>query len=311
MLFFIDTTELLLSFTKLGFKNIKKQNNNMKHSKSIIIFLFLLSPILGIAQVMPVSFFQKKQSTTGPGDGLTSATAGTSALQIKTDYPASTDGVYFINLPTVGIKQTYCLMNSALDGGGWMLALKATRGTTFSYSANYWTTTNTLNPTALNTIDGDAKFDVMNTFAAKDMMALWPDIPNVNTESGSIDNLTQWSWLQNNFHSGGARITLLSKLNGTRTAYFTSTNGTMSFNGYGTQFSNQGGFTFYGTNYAVNANARVRWGFAWNNEADQLTNDVSGGIGMDYQNFSAGDRVGCCQINTGINRSARVEVYIR
>jgi hypothetical protein len=39
----------------------------MKHSKSIIIFLFLLSPILGIAQVMPMSFFQK---TTSSGSNL-------------------------------------------------------------------------------------------------------------------------------------------------------------------------------------------------------------------------------------------------
>jgi hypothetical protein len=41
--------------------------------------------------------------------------------------------------------------------------------------------------------------------------------------------------------------------------------------------------------------------------------DVSGGIGMDsrYGNFSGGDLIGCCNDTTGINRSARVEVYIR
>jgi len=38
-----------------------KYHNNMKHSKSIIIFLFLLTPILGIAQVMPMSFFKVGQ----------------------------------------------------------------------------------------------------------------------------------------------------------------------------------------------------------------------------------------------------------
>jgi hypothetical protein len=43
------------------------------------------------------------------------------------------------------------------------------------------------------------------------------------------------------------------------------------------------------------------------------SDDVSGGIGMDsrYGNFSGGDLIGCCQDTTGINRSARVEVYIR
>ena len=69
----------------------------------------------------------------------------------------------------------------------------------------------------------------------------------------------------------------------------------------------------YGINYFNNQSARVRWGFAWNNETDENTNDVSGGIGMSdtYQSFSAGDIINCCEINQGINRSARVEVYIR
>ena len=43
------------------------------------------------------------------------------------------------------------------------------------------------------------------------------------------------------------------------------------------------------------------------------SNDVSGGIGMDsgFGSYSAGDRINCCQDTTGINRSARVEIYVR
>lgn len=59
-----------------------------------------------------------------------------------------------------------------------MLMMKATQGTTFNYDASYWTTDNTLNPWQTDTDDEDAKFDVMNKFAAKDMMAIWPDISN-------------------------------------------------------------------------------------------------------------------------------------
>jgi hypothetical protein len=46
---------------------------------------------------------------------------------------------------------------------------------------------------------------------------------------------------------------------------------------------------------------------------DQGSNDVSGGIGMrsGFVNHSAGDRINCCEKTTGINRSARVEIYIR
>lgn len=246
-------------------------------------------------------------------DGLSAASAGISALQIKTDFPSSVDGVYWIDVPGYGPKQTYCLMDSAHNGGGWMLALKTTTGTTFNYEATYWTTANTLNPNDVTRNNADAKYDVMNGFLAKDMMALWPDIPNVAAESGSIDGLTQWSWLQNDFH-GSIRTTLISKFTGSQVAYYTSTNGTMTFTGYNSgKFSNQAGFTFYGLNYNTLVSAKVRWGFAWNNETNQGSNDVSGGIGMSstYGNYSAGDKINCCQNTTGINRSARVEIYIR
>ncbi len=247
-------------------------------------------------------------------DGSSSTNAAISAAQLKIDYPSKPDGVYWIDLPTAGPTQIYCLMNSTYSGGGWMLAMKATTGTTFSYSSTYWTGVNTLNPTDVTRNNGDAKYQVMNYFQAKDMLAIWPDILNSGTESGSIDNLTNWTWLQNNFHNSGSTTTLISKFSGAQVAYETTTSGTMTFSGYGASaFSNQGGFTFYGINYTTLANASVRWGFAWNNETNQASNDVSGGIGMgsSYGNFSAGDKINCCQINTGINRSARVEVYIR
>ena len=85
----------------------------------------------------------------------------------------------------------------------------------------------------------------------------------------------------------------------------------MTFSGFGSSFSNQVGYTFYGFNYTGNSGAKVRWGFAWNNEADQNSNDVSGGIGMQYGSYSAGDYIGCCQSQYGMNRKARVELYIR
>lgn len=260
-------------------------------------------------------------------DGLTRARAAISASKIKQDYPTSGDGVYWIDLPGVGPKQTYCLMDNKYDGGGWMLALKATKlanttpetpSTTFNYAADYWTTANTLNSTDVSRNDADAKYDVMNRFEAKDMMAIWPDItvnsPTV-TESGSIDNLDRWSWLQNDFHSGN-KTTLISKFNGDQVTYETSITGAMSFSGYKSGvFSSQPGFSFYGFNYTGKANGRVRWGFAWNQEADQLTNDTSGGIGMDsgFGDYSAGDKSSPGEHQTigGINRSARVELYIR
>ena len=51
-------------------------------------------------------------------DGSSSARAGTNALAIKNLTGTTTDGLYWINLPS-GAKQMYCDMNT--DGGGWML----------------------------------------------------------------------------------------------------------------------------------------------------------------------------------------------
>ena len=236
--------------------------------------------------------------------GLTQANPASSAAAIKAAYPYAPDGVYWINLPTSGATRIYCLMDDTYDGGGWMLMMKATRGATFQYTANYWTTDNTLNATSINLNDGDAKYDVMNKFAAKDMMAIFPDIAQ---NGGSLNGKRGWTWLQNDFYAG-VRITPISFWNTVDDYYFSD--GKL-FSGWASGiFSSQSGFRWYGFNYNRTSN-RVRWGFGWNNEADEGSNDVSGGIGMERVAYSAGDHIACCQDTTGINRSARVELYVR
>jgi len=278
-------------------------------------------------------------------DGSTPATAAVSAASIKTLTGTNTDGTYWIDLPTVGPTLVYCLMNSSANGGGWMLAMKSTRGTTFNYSANYWNTVNTLNPSSYNRNDGDAKFDTMNYFNAKDIMALWPDI---STNGGGLGSnpYSCWSWLQNSFFAGST-TTLINFFN-TQGTYNTGTvNTSGNYGGYfvglaksssnwaSGVFSSQNAINFYGFNFKNypnpsygNGTAKVRWGFGWNENGEgnytspatlasgggvSGSNDVSGGIGMDssFGSYSAGDFISCCQDSTGINRSARVEVYIR
>jgi hypothetical protein len=274
-------------------------------------------------------------------DGSTQARAAPSAEYIKALTGTNTDGLYWINLPTVGATQVYCLMNSSANGGGWMLAMKATRGTTFNYSSAYWTAINTLNTGNANRNDGDAKFNVFNYYNARDIMALWPDI---GTNGGGLGSnpYNCWSWLQNNFYEG-LPMTLVNFFN---TAGYYNTGNPGTGNNYGGHFrglakssanwgngifSSQDAINFYGFNYKnmqdYGTRAYVRWGFGWNEngEGDYVnystmesseaagSNDVSGGIGMDssYGNYSAGDYIGCCQDSTGINRSARVEIYVR
>lgn len=251
-------------------------------------------------------------------DGSTYERAAPSATYIKNLTATNTNGTYWINLPSVGPTLVYCIMDSDVDGGGWMMAMKAaSTGSTFSYDSAYWTTTNTLNPTETNRNNGDAKFNTMNYFEGKDMMALWPDIPyNYNGGSGgnlSLSTYNNWCWLKNNFSS--SRITLYNLFSNSSALSF----GTAKGPERGTAFSSQGGNSFYGINFTAssyNWHMKVRWGFAWNNEYDWGTNDVIGGIGMSVNwnwipTVSAGDWAGCCQDQTGINRQARVEVYVR
>jgi len=55
-------------------------------------------------------------------NGLTSSTPGTSAKQIKTDYPSSSDGVYWITNPSINSGSPFQIYaDMTTDGGGWML----------------------------------------------------------------------------------------------------------------------------------------------------------------------------------------------
>jgi len=257
--------------------------------------------------------FRQQSKWIGGPTGLTQANPGISAAQLKIDNGYNTDGVYYILVDNVSTP-VYCIMNSAIDGGGWMMMMKATTGTTFNYDANYWTTNNTLNPGNTNRDNGDAKFDIMNKYAAKDMLALWSDIG----QGGSLSVPGYpWIWLENNFYNG-VRIIPITFWS-TVDRYFKGD--ALLFSGWGSPFSTQTDVRFYGFNYRNNPGwGRTRWGFGWNENGGGLypngnmdSDDVSGGIGMtgNFQSYSAGDRINCCQNRTGINRSARVEIYVR
>ena len=301
-------------------------------------------------------------------NGLTSGTAAPSAAYLAANGNTA-NGVYWISLPTAGATQVYCILDRAVDGGGWMMAMKATRGTTFNYYANYWTAVNTLNPSDTTRNDADAKFHTMNYATASDVLGLWPDISYNYPNGGSLSlpSYNCWTWLQNGFTSAGTyyntgnnaatvsvsgittSMTLISWFSTLQTATVTTgTNGAKCFiqdaktwSGWkGSIFTSQKDVRFYGFNYYNNQDdsngVRTRWGFGWNENGDYNgqnqgtalslfpkgemgSDDIFGGIGTwgvqqtnaATYHYSAGDGVGCCQDNTGINRSARVEIYVR
>jgi len=254
------------------------------------------------------------------GLGQSSESAANSAEEILRAYPDSADGVYWINLPTDGPQQTYCLMDRRYDGGGWMMAMKATRGTTFGYFANYWTTNNTLNETSqLNRNDADAKFHVMNRFPAKDMLAVWPDVG----QGGSIRGVGAFTMLQHNFYND--RIALTNFFDTVDRWFIRDSR---YYSGWSNSvFSVQTSVFYYGYNYFSTAGGgngtRVRWGFGMNENpplevwplGQNTSDDCQGGLGMYYRNgqaqYSAGNFRGGGGASGGINRTARVELYIR
>lgn len=259
--------------------------------------------------------------TTPYMDGSSAARAAPSAKYIQTAFGNNNDGIYWINLPNVGPTQVYCLLNSATDGGGWMMAMKATRGTTFPYASPHWTSITTLNPSDTTRSDADAKFNTMNYFAARDILALWPDITTAGG-SLSLSGYGCWSWLQNNYNNG-VRITPVNFFNTVNRLFLGDAN---NFAGKSNQFTSQTDVRFYGFNYTneafTSSISKSRWGFGWNENGgglypngNEVSPDVAGGIGLTYMTnayYSAGDYISCCPNGyNGINRSARVEIYIR
>lgn len=303
---------------------------------------------------MPLSTTFAAASIKGYGGGtpstyygnLSSGTLYSSALAHKNATGAQQDGIYWLNLPTVGVRAVPCLMNDSWNPGGWMMLMKATRGTTFNYNSSHWTTSTTLNnlwPVTGTGVDGDAKYDTFNVSTISDLMARWPD---VQVLGGSLSYGGCWVWKQNitglgynnalSLFTNGGSYNDLGDGNGKFGGLFV-TNAT-SYAGYNnaaagpTIWSSQSDINFYGFNFvnykAYGLNANCRWGFGWNENGEGnysgdpnlLTtggapgsDDVSGGLGMDsnYGSYSAGDCISCCQNRTGYNRSMRVEMYGR
>lgn len=274
-----------------------------------------------------LAFTPPNGTKTNNGNGYFFTSTGTnaafpaeSAKVIKDLTGTNTDGVYYINV-NGNSTATYCLMSDLYAGGGWMMLMKATRGTTFGYSSNYWTSANTLNPTQTNRNDGDAKFDAFNYMNIKDVMAIFPDVPsasytNVMGRNGGSLNLPDgWCWKVENWN-GSSRTTALSGFQSSRDSHPANP---YVFSGFSSSvFSSQTPayrHVFGGGSHVGTTNSLVRWGFLMNENGanDFASCDIAGGIGLNWNNsvtYSAGDYFSCCG-TAGLNRTMRVEMYGR
>ena len=239
-----------------------------------------------------------------------------SCLDIKNATGTNANGMYTIALNAGGAvinTQVYCLMDSAINGGGWTLTMKAPRNSTaFPYSANYWTTANTLNEGNTSSVTSDptsAKFNTFNYLSGTEMLAIFPD---AGINGGSLTGHTYgWTWKQT--IPGGPK-TPLEIFSGPAQQFISDA---LNFGGYDTRiWTRQADIRFYGFNW--DDNHRARWGFGWNENGGGLwpngyrgSDDATGGIGLAWGNYSAGDGSICCTLSNGLNRSMSFETYIR
>ena len=239
-----------------------------------------------------------------------------SCLDIKNATGTNTNGMYTIALNVNGTivnTQVYCLMDSAMSGGGWTLTMKApSYSTSFGFYADYWTTANTLNEGNTSDVTSDAtdaKFNTFNYLSGTEMLAIFPD---AGINGGSVTGQTYgWTWLQT--IPGGPK-TPLQIFSGPIEQFVGDAD---NFSGFDTRiFSRQSDIRFYGFNWYDNHQSR--WGFGWNENGGGLwpygvrgSDDVSGGIGLGYGSYSAGDLSFGYSTSDGLNRPMSFETYVR
>ena len=254
----------------------------------------------------------KLTHVSGGADGSSSAKAAASAAALVSN-GITTNGVYWIDLPNVGPKQCYCILDPNCAGGGWIMAIKgANTGSTFQFSASDWTANTTVNETD-TTIDWtDAKFDAFNQFPATDWLAIFPD---TGIAGGDISGgyMSGWTWVQTSIMSSQTLLDFLS----TQSNYTIYSNGTGGYTAtsptpdscaaFGSSvWSAEYGFEWYGVNGTNGDN--VIWGFSWNNEGGPGSNDAGGGIGNDGS--TCRDWYSCCG-STGLNRGMAFMWFVR
>jgi hypothetical protein len=167
-------------------------------------------------------------------DGLTPSSAASSAREIKSIFGTNKNGFYYIKVPGAGPRLTYCIMDSAVDGGGWMLALQGARySTRFVYRSPYWTQPYNLNTlednsgilksdpslrSFVNSVSGDpildniidAKYDVYNNMPCSDCLALFPGSQTAGSTNISGKPQYGWAWISNAAFGRYGSTTLLN-----------------------------------------------------------------------------------------------------
>lgn len=141
---------------------------NLWYKKYISLsVLFLITNITSAQIMLPAYQGVFHRATSGAPDGLTQATASSSAYEIKRNYPNATDGFYWIKNANINGGTPFKIYaDMTTDGGGWTLIMKNSVYLGWTYASAI--STNTSMPYTTNA-------EVISTSTANYSIIAWAD----------------------------------------------------------------------------------------------------------------------------------------
>lgn len=223
--------------------------------------------------------FSSLASHSVPPDGTTQANAAPSAAFIKTQYPASANGVYWLDHGT-GAYQVYCLM----DNGGHILVGKIASSTSaaspWMYNGANWSASspsNEANNQNLTSLDGVGRGWYSYTINSNLRMCLGT---TANALTLNVSNTNCRAYFT------GTAVDLTGTFSRAQfLTWFATGTGQAQ-----TVFDNQPFCNRSGVNRTDSASTAMRFGITMNNENDCSSNDSSVGFGTYTNGQTTGPR---------------------